>query len=45
MTDWWAKANDYAGGEGTLQNTAAQQRAQNDLNMVNASSIESWIRN
>ena len=36
MTDWWAAANDGAGMKGTLANAAAQVRAQNDLNMVNA---------
>ena len=35
MTDWWAKGNDGAGEPGTLNNVAAQVRAQNDLNMVN----------
>lgn len=34
MTDWWAKGN-FAGETGSLQNTAAKARAQNDLNMVN----------
>lgn len=37
MTDWWAKANDE-GGPGERANVAAQVRAQNDLNMVNADS-------
>ncbi len=37
MTDWWAKGNDFPGDEGLLSNVAAQVRAQNDLNMVNAS--------
>ncbi len=36
MTDWWASANDGAGMKGSLSNVAAQVRAQNDLNMVNA---------
>lgn len=35
MTDWWAKMNDaIAGGEATVNNTAAMIRAQNDLYMV-----------
>ncbi len=37
MTDWWAKGNDE-GAEGDRANVAAQVRAQNDLNMVNADS-------
>lgn len=36
MTDWWAKGNDREGEEATRENVAAQVRAQNDLNMVNA---------
>lgn len=36
MTDWWAVANDEAGTKATLQNVAAQVRAQNDLNMTSA---------
>jgi len=36
MTDWWAKGNDCEGEEATRENVAAQVRAQNDLNMVNA---------
>ncbi len=34
MTDWWARGN-FTGEEGTVQNTSAKARAQNDLNMVN----------
>ncbi|WP_035778750.1 glycoside hydrolase family 3 protein [Butyrivibrio sp. MC2013] len=34
MTDWWAKANDNAGSEGTRANTAAMVQAGNDLYMV-----------
>ncbi|MFR7551534.1 MAG: glycoside hydrolase family 3 protein, partial [Acutalibacteraceae bacterium] len=37
MTDWWAKGSDE-GEAGTRENVAAQVRAQNDLNMVNADS-------
>ncbi|WP_029231621.1 glycoside hydrolase family 3 protein [Butyrivibrio sp. VCB2006] len=37
MTDWWAMGNDEANAPGSYQNVAAQVRAQNDLNMVNAS--------
>ncbi len=33
MTDWWAKMNDE-GEEGTLTNTTAMVRAQNDIYMV-----------
>ncbi|MBQ9009614.1 MAG: hypothetical protein IJ088_09830 [Clostridia bacterium] len=44
MTDWWAKGNDFAGDEGTLANVAAQVRAQNDLNMVNASAGDNSSR-
>lgn len=36
MTDWWSKGNDREGEEATRENVAAQVRAQNDLNMVNA---------
>ncbi len=36
MTDWWAKGNDREGEEATRENVAAQVRAQNGLNMVNA---------
>ncbi len=35
MTDWWARGNDQ-GQEGTIQNTAAMVRSQNDLYMVTA---------
>lgn len=38
MTDWWAKGNDE-GKDGDRSNVAAQVRAQNDLNMVNADSL------
>lgn len=34
MSDWWPKANDYAGGPGERSNMAPQVRAQNDLYMV-----------
>lgn len=34
MTDWWAVANDEVGVKATLQNVAAQVRAQNDLSMT-----------
>ena len=34
MTDWWAKANDAVEETASLQNVAAQVRAQNDLNMT-----------
>lgn len=34
MSDWWPKANDYAGQPGERSNMAAQVRAQNDLYMV-----------
>ena len=38
MTDWWAAGSDED-GPGSLQNTACEARAQNDLNMVNADSL------
>ena len=38
MTDWWAAGSDED-GPGSLQYTAVQARAQNDLNMVNADSL------
>lgn len=38
MTDWWAKANDE-GGKASFQNTAAMVRAQNDLYMCTADSL------
>ncbi|WP_026660588.1 glycoside hydrolase family 3 protein [Butyrivibrio sp. AC2005] len=40
MTDWWAMGNDEAGAHGDYQNVSAQVRAQNDLNMVNASAAD-----
>ncbi len=39
MTDWWAKGN-FTGGEGTVANTSAKARAQNDLNMVNTNASD-----
>ena len=39
MTDWWARGN-YAGEVGTLENAAANVKAQNDLMMVTRSAIE-----
>jgi len=40
MTDWWAMGNDFADQKGSYHNVAAQVRAQNDLNMVNASAAD-----
>lgn len=39
MTDWWAKANEE-GGESTRENTTPMVRAQNDIYMVTASSLQ-----
>jgi len=39
MTDWWARGNDE-GEEGTLENAAANVKAQNDLIMVTRSATK-----
>ncbi|MBQ7680425.1 MAG: glycoside hydrolase family 3 protein [Butyrivibrio sp.] len=44
MTDWWAMGNDAAGEPGSYKNVAAQVRAQNDLNMVNADPVSNSNR-
>lgn len=38
MSDWWARGNDE-GSQGTIKNTAAMVRSQNDLYMVTADAL------